>query len=247
MFEITIWVTKKAHLDKILQDLALPIKSVNGVYATTQKENFGISFAIPKLYQSVFKKKISSVLAEILCLGYKADYFSNSVNLADNEWKNLIVGTMSFFDNTEDLKWSKTLFDWEHPIYLEGYFNFLMQPIKSRWQEIVSLASHHKTLFQDAEVAKEFLVYLAQSMPYKMEKLSLECCLDQYHLFDEKEQLKVNLWNFLSCATPQEMAFLDVVKNKPKELKIYQACDFFDKKTLALINEIFDVKLLEKS
>ena len=248
MYEITIWTTKKTHIEYLKRQTSCFIRSINGVYATISiNKRHGISFAVSSLFSDQIKRKLTPILTEILCLGFKADYFIERLKVPKTPLKNLLIGTMSLFDNQADYNSTKGLFSWDKPIYLEGYFNFLMTSIKRRWEEVAQLCDNNRLLFSDVEVGKEFLTFLVQSMPFKHEKLSLECCQNDYHLFDEHEQIMGNLWQYLDGATPQEMALLDLVKNKSKRLKIYEACSFFDELTMQLLNQMFDVKLIEKS
>lgn len=108
--------------------------------------------------KSVALNEIFTSVAEIIAINYKFYCFNNllgSLSLSKNK-RDLLLTTLISADLKEDVNYIKSKLNEINEIAIDGFFNFRLNNLKKKWEEI---AQYIPEFFTDREL-KEFILYL---------------------------------------------------------------------------------------
>ncbi len=115
----------------------------------------------PEYYFDVIKTEIADKLAEIIAVKYKYDYFKTKLRvcgLGEKEREILLVSLIAA-DLDEDKRYAYERIKTYNQLALDGVFNFRMQPLKKKWEEIVG---YMPDCFMDTQL-KDFITFLLEN------------------------------------------------------------------------------------
>ena len=133
----------------------------------TEEERCFLSVVCPDYYSDIVSIEINDRIAEIIAINYKYDFFKKRIKICglnETEYEILMTSIISA-DLEDDKKYVfNKLKDSKNNVYLDGFFNFRLQVLKKKWEEIVSYIPHY---FVNAQL-KEFISYLLESKKKKV-------------------------------------------------------------------------------
>lgn len=108
--------------------------------------------------EKVALNEIFTSVAEIIAINYKFYYFNSrmgSLSLSRNK-RELLLTTLISADLKDDVNYIKLKLNEVNEIAIDGFFNFRLNNLKKKWEEI---AQYIPEFFSDREL-KEFILYL---------------------------------------------------------------------------------------
>lgn len=106
----------------------------------------------------LFKKELSDYIAEVICIAYKYKLFNDSVSAQglSLQERELLLSAIIAADFEDDKRFVKSRIHFDTKIAIDGLFNFRLQSILKKWEEISNFIPRHFT----REELKEFIGYL---------------------------------------------------------------------------------------
>jgi hypothetical protein len=114
----------------------------------------------PEYYLDIVKAEICDKVAEIVAIKYKYDYFKANIRLgglSEGEKEILLVSLIAA-DLEDDKKYCLDRFKETSNISIDGVYNFRLQLLKKKWEEVVSYIPN--CFF--SEQVKDFITYLLE-------------------------------------------------------------------------------------
>lgn len=158
----------------------------------------------------------------MLALGYKNIFIRDLLDIEQNNfYQNVLVDTMCIFDHVYDAKMITNLIDVEKDVYLDGYYNFLMQDFKRKWQNVANMILENDYVLADNSLILEFLQYLLQSVDTKTKTISICIENNDYTLYDSKNSLLPKSSTMSKFSTAETDALVNAVYLNAQKLKVY--------------------------
>lgn len=129
-----------------------------------------LSVDCDETFKDMVKLEIADKTAEIVAINYKYDFFKKNVKLAGLspvEYE-ILIASLIAADLDEDKKYSYEKMKIAPEIAVDGIYNFRMQPLKRKWEDIVS---YIPTSFVNSQL-KDFISYLLEN---KKKRVYIDC------------------------------------------------------------------------
>lgn len=248
MYEVTVSTTKEQEylLDSLCQDMFDYIRQVDGTCANLQQKHRSyFCLACSDTYRAQAKRLLADSVARVLTLGYKNIFVRQLLDVCDgNFYQNILVDTMCVFDYQYDVDVVSNLIDCDKDVYLDGYYNFRMNTVKRKWENVVNMILENNYILLDNALILEFLQYLLQSLDGKMQQLCI--CFDDknYTLYDGKGRLIEPISTLSQQSTAEQQAIVNAICLNPKRVKVYFA-DKPSKEFCDIANALFGVQYVQ--
>ncbi len=248
MYEVTISSPKNQQyfLQYVTEKVNPFMQQINGVIAQiyNDKRSF-CTIACDDVYNAQCKRIVTDTVAEVLSLGCKNLYVRNLLGVdSGNFYQNILVDTLCVFDNLEDKRNLCHIIDTANDIYIDGYYNFRMKSIKSRWQEIINMILDSRYILDDDQLILEFLQYLLQSVDSKVKNLSLCFEENNYYICDSSNRILPGTALMSPDATVEEQAMVNVICLNPKKATVYHGKKL-NEDFCKMLNYLFDTHFLQ--
>lgn len=144
--------------------------------------------AAPKGKDEISVRKIASVLvnaiADIVVTDCKAYYITTRTKLPmqDALCKHAFIKALSEFDSNADKLIAKSLLRLTPTFLLDSYYEFMLDVLKKRWQEVINLANENVCYLVCDKTFAELLRFLISN---------IESRSDEVHLFNRAEKIEV--------------------------------------------------------
>lgn len=115
----------------------------------------------PEYYADAVSIELADILAEIVAINYKYDFFKKRVRvsgLSKLEYEILMASLISA-DLEEDKRYTLDKLRGIKELAVDGIYNFRLQPLKRKWEEIVS---YMPTCFVNSQL-KDFVSFLIEN------------------------------------------------------------------------------------
>lgn len=133
-------------------------------------------------------RKIASVIvnaiADIIVTDCKAYYIATRTNLPmqDTLTKHAFIKALSEFDSSADKIIAKSLLKLTPTFFLDSFYQFMLFPLKTRWQEVINLANENVCYLVCDKTFAELLRFLISN---------IESRSDEVHLFKRTEKIEI--------------------------------------------------------
>jgi len=210
-------------LDYISSELADTFRTIDAVTQTAESNGRKyMSYACADLYRHVLADKVSDAVADVLSSAYKNKYMRGLLGVSNGSFlQNVLVNVICVYDSLPDRVVVKKCIDAERPLYLDGYYNFVLAPLKRKWSELSELVGANRYVLDDESLIVEFLQYLVDSSDEKCGKLSVLFHQDEYFLFDNDNALSATFSTLCKEATAEEEAMVNLVCRRPTKVAVY--------------------------
>ncbi len=115
----------------------------------------------PEYYLDIVRAEIADKLAEIISINYKYVFFKKNVKvggLSGTETE-ILMASLIAADLEEDKRYSFERFKCMNDVAIDGVYNFRLQPLKRKWEDIVS---YMPSCFINSQL-HEFVTYLLEN------------------------------------------------------------------------------------
>ncbi|MBQ8197225.1 MAG: hypothetical protein IJZ73_04105 [Clostridia bacterium] len=142
MVRLTVTENEKASSNLLyIQSTLGEIFSSSGARINLEpcKNRAILNIDCPESYAEIIRAEVFDKIAEIVSVKYKYDFFSErvkTVGLNPTEKELLLTGLIAA-DFKEDKRYAFSKLPVDFEVAIDGAFNFRMQPMKSKWKEIV--------------------------------------------------------------------------------------------------------------
>ena len=129
-----------------------------------------LTITCPEYYKDIIKAELSDKLAEIIAIKYKYDFFKNSIRtggLSKIE-KEILLTSLIAADLEDDKKYAYEKIKAYREIAVDGIYNFRLQALKKKWQDVVGCVPN---CFLNTQL-KEFITYLLEN---KKKRVYVDC------------------------------------------------------------------------
>lgn len=123
-----------------------------------------------EVFSDVLRCEIADKTAEIVAINYKYDYFKKNVKLCglSNVEYEILMASLIAADLDDDKHYAYEKMKSSDEIAVDGLFNFRMQPLKRKWEDVVS---YIPTGFMNSQL-KDFISYLLEN---KKRRVYIDC------------------------------------------------------------------------
>lgn len=120
-----------------------------------------LSVDCPDKYADIVRAEIADKLAEVVAINYKYHFFKKKVHVNGLKpvEKEILIASLIAADLDEDKKYSYERFKGLGEMAIDGIYNFRLQPLKNKWEDI---ASYMPVCFVNSQL-KDFISYLLEN------------------------------------------------------------------------------------
>lgn len=124
----------------------------------------------PDRYSDIVRMEIADKLAEVVAINYKYEYFSKSIKVCGLSAveKEILMASLIAADLDEDKKYTFEKIKYYNDIAIDGMYNFRLQPLKRKWNDIIS---YMPVCFVNSQL-KDFITYLLEN---KKKRVYIDC------------------------------------------------------------------------
>ena len=94
----------------------------------------------PEYYSDIIKAEVRDKAAEVIVIKYKYDFFKREIvldGLSETD-KEILFASLIAADLDDDKRYAFERFKEFQDVALDGLFNFRLQPLKKKWEDVVS-------------------------------------------------------------------------------------------------------------
>lgn len=94
----------------------------------------------PEYYSDIIKAEVRDKAAEVIVIKYKYDFFKKEIvldGLSETD-KEILYASLIAADLDDDKRYTFERFKEFQDVALDGLFNFRLQPLKKKWEDVVS-------------------------------------------------------------------------------------------------------------
>lgn len=248
MYETTVSVVKEnSHLlDYVKSQMEPVLGEVDGICAENDdKFRNSFSLACADTYRFQIRRRLTDAVAQALTLGYKNMYVRSLLHIdRKNFYQNVLVNTICIFDADYDRTVISRLLDMDQSLSIDGYYNFRMDGVKRKWQEITKLISDNCYIMSDSRLIIEFLQYLLESSPSRVKTLSVSIDGDRFVLYDSDNKVLEPALSMAKESLCEEEAMLNILWLKPDKIKVYHSHPL-NKSFCKMLNSLFEAEYIE--
>ncbi len=171
----TITVSDKEYNDGNLYYVQSATAEILGATGSTFRivksgDRAVLTIDCPDSYSEIVSTEIADKLADIVAINYKYDYFKKNIfisGLSKTE-SEILLASLIAADLDDDKKYVFDKIKNSYSVALDGVFNFRLQPLKRKWQDVVS---YIPPAFMNSQL-KEFISYLLEN---KRKRIYIDC------------------------------------------------------------------------
>lgn len=171
----------------------------HSVKENKQNERYFLNISFDEKIKDTFLYRLKDLIAEVICLTYKYDFFAEKLKLEINneELKLAFIKSLSVYDIEADKDYIFSLNLIDKVICVDGIFNFMLKGLTERWQEVVRLTNLNFHCFKSTESQILFIKYLLNTQNSKVKDVVLYSKNGKLVIADEHNK-KLNYYSLLS-------------------------------------------------
>lgn len=225
MYEATVSVVKENEhlLDYIKGQLTPCMGEIDGIVSEMDEYSRSyFSLACADTYRFQVQRKLTDAVSQALTLGYKNIFVRKLLKIDQkNFYQNVLVNVICIFDNDYDRQIVSRVVDTDKTLCLDGYYNFRLDAVKKKWQEVTKLVSDNFYVMTDNTLIVEFLQYLMESTPSRCQQLSVSLDGANFVLYDGDGKVIEPVLSLAKTTNCEEEVMLNILWLKPQSVKIY--------------------------
>ena len=174
-YSITLPKTKYNLLNKLMGELTPLIKDVSGVITTMYSRNdVTILIACKQEYMLRIKPKIIELICNLIILDYKYNYLINNFKFKVTDDINMqaFIKALVIFDSELDKEIIRQKLKDFDSVNIESFYNFRLKLLKTKWQDLVSLANDNFVYLMKSETFIELLKFIIAILTIEQRKLT---------------------------------------------------------------------------
>lgn len=242
MFQFTMSVDIKRveWLNAIEKVLLLKARGLDCVLASKQSGSqiVSVSVACSKENKDKALAMIKDAIVDMFLTVCKRSYLANIIKLPQlsKESYKILIHTLVAFDTLAESEIIKKELVFNNSIALDGFFNFRLSELKTRWNDISYMVTNNSCYITNDETLNELLKFLLSAVSPKIKKINITVVDNEYMVSGN-----YNNSDFMFNVDSSQELLLYLINVAPIELTIQG--DFADRKLYKQILSIFDGKL----
>ncbi len=240
MWEYSINVKAGNHdiATTISNALRSAIKNYDGV--VTIHEDFCYIFilvAVEEKFRDNVRNIISSCITEVICSRYKWNFLDRRLFLPEHDQ----IGVLAFkkallnFDKETDKFIVRKNLDLSKDIFLESFYHFRLQSLKSKWEELITLSNENREYLISSESFIDLLKFLVDNLDIGEEEISIVKETEGYKIYtDNKKQYQDKIFT-------EDVIVSSVIDLSPQKINLF--CEESTKAT-TLLERIFEERIV---
>ena len=237
-FSLNLTSENKEIASSIQNSLSLSLSPINGLITSSEQGNIiSILIAVENQYAEELKSVISSLITEVICTKFKADFLNNYLFLPLQDKAGLFAFKKALlnFDKQTDKYIIKKSLCLSNTLFLESFFEFRLTKLKEKWTELVALSNDNKDFLVCRESFIDLLKFLVDNLDICEDEISVIKEDDGYRIIDCANKFYTN--RIIS----QEKVVSSVIELSPQRINLY-----FDQSSneTNLLERIFEERII---
>ncbi len=230
----------------ILDRLNAYIKDCDGILTCLDKGLFThILIACNKFEKNRLQLVLQDIITHVICYFYKKNYLLSNlrIKIADKISKQAFISALLFFDNETDNYIVNKYLEINDKINLSSFFNFKLQSLKQKWQELVDIANENEIYLYKDDTFLELIKFLVDNIEVKNDVINIMSVDKSYAIYDAK-------FDAIKCPNDmdEEKLVSTLIALSPKSINIY-CSEILSSKIKTMICKLFEkrVKFVKQS
>ncbi|MDR1138789.1 MAG: hypothetical protein LBK70_02820 [Clostridiales bacterium] len=215
-------------------ELLTELQQLGGVYAcVSRQDRLYFSFACSVAKRPQLESLVKEYLCELYLTKVKKQYMKQNIKIHLDIF-DILLSILVGFDRDSERELLDKLIVVHENIAIDGYFNFRLTELKSRWMDICTLAKENAFFLTDRETMFELLRFLMSTIKPKIDKIVVKQQEDGFGVYTLDD-------SFLVKFESAEDLLLYFIETAPLEIRIMG--DILPSQQRAILDSIFDDKL----
>ncbi len=239
-FCISVDIKHKEIVDFIINKLSDEIKDCNGVITCLNKNLYiDILIACNKFEKNRLVLSIQDIISQVICYFYKKNFLLQNlhINIVDNVARQAFISALLYFDDETDSYIVNKYLEIDTKINIESFFNFRLQPLKQKWQELVEISNQNEIYLYKDDTFLELIKFLVDNIEVKNDVINIMPLDKSYGLFDAKFDIIEPLNDM-----DEEKLVTDLIALSPKSINIY-CSEILSNQIKTLISKLFEKRV----
>lgn len=242
MWEFCISINTSHHqiIDFVLEKLDGEIKDCNGVITCLNKEQCtDILVACNKFEKNRLILTLQEIISQVICYFYKKSFLMQNlhIDIVDNVSRQAFISALLYFDNETDSYIVNKYLEIGNKINIESFFNFRLQSLKQKWQELVDISNQNEIYLYKDDTFLELIKFLVDNIEVKNDVVNIMPLDKSYGIFDSKFDIIEP-----SQDMDEEKLVTDLIALSPKSINIY-CSEILSSKIKTLICKLFEKRV----
>lgn len=163
------------------------IKNRHGIVVSVLCLNYHVVLvAVPSEEQNEIKNFLREKIAEIILLFYKRDYILDKLDFekAKNDNMKVFLEALFCFDSDLDKEVILENLNFKHVLYFNSFINFVLRFLKSKWDELITLANDNVMYIVCEDSFLELIKFLISNLEHRCYAVNIFSKQDCYLLCD---------------------------------------------------------------
>ncbi|MDR3021946.1 MAG: hypothetical protein LBU60_04675 [Clostridiales bacterium] len=238
MYQVSVSISKQNENWLLPQEkLVAAVASCGGVYAgDTKYDRVYFNFACKLSSSCELKKAIKDYMSELYLTKAKKEYMRKNIKIKV-EIFDILLSILVGFDRESEKELLDKILVIEDDFSIDGYFNFRLTELKTRWDEICSLARENAFFLSNRETMYELLRFLMSTIKPQVERITVKQKEDRFVVL-ATDDIAIARFD-----TAEEL-MLYFIETAPLEIRIIG--DILPAEQRRILNCIFEDKLSAK-
>ena len=242
MWEFCISINNKQQsiINFIIGKLNNEVRDCNGVMTHLNKGIYtDIMIACNHYEKNRLIIALQDVISQVICFFYKKNFLMQNlkINIVDNVSREAYISALLYFDIETDNYIVNKYLEIDKKINIESFFNFRLQPLKQKWQELVEISNQNEIYLYKDDTFLELIKFLIDNIEVKNDAVNIMPLDKSYGIFDSKFDI-IEPSNDMS----EEKLVTDLIALSPKSINIY-CSEILSNKIKTLICKLFEKRV----
>ena len=215
---LTLDTTKSEMLNSVWNKLICYSKEYEIVL--TKMDSFGMTnilIACNSFERYRLISFLQEIICECICYYYKKEFLLSKLKLktSDKIMEQAFISALLFFDKDTDKFIVNKYLNIDKKINVGGFFNFKLQTIKDKWDELIEIANDNEVYLYSNETFIELIKFLIDNIEIKNEVINIIPKQDKYEFCDSKFDAVI------TKEVTEEKLLDNLIELCPKNINIY--------------------------
>lgn len=236
--------SKYENLRSVQKNIAAEIKKAGGKIALVSGGGIArLWLRTPDTHKKEIKKKITGLIADMILQVYKSEYLTSNFKFRTTNDINMqaFVKALVVFDWDIDKQIIVRMLMDMDSVVLDAFVSFRLGVLKTKWNDLVSLANDNIAYLMSTDTFIELLKYLISNLDFRTNEVNVFCFNRTYILKDSKgAPIKEGHGDIKDCND----AFLitSLIALSPQKIRLH--IDNFDGNVINLLFNLFNDRIV---
>lgn len=201
----------------ILSSLKKCVEKTGGVATFYKDKDFCyIVVGTDEKYKEKIQNHVCITITKVICTFFKGDFLNRHLNIpiSDKISKIAFKNALINFDKETDFYIISKALSFENNLYLESFYNFKLQKLRSKWEELISLANENRDYFINSDSFFDLLKFLVDNIDINENEIDVVEDDDGYRIFSGSED------NCFECLDGEGLVS-SVIGLSPQKINMY--------------------------